>query len=294
MKRTAALLLLLLISFSYVTAEEHPICWVQYADLLPLWEPSYKSTQVEGCVQYFGYTNVDSEMVENYLETLEQQGFNCVRSEYNYALFREDCIILIREYMTNTYEIALWRSSGFRGKMISNDLIAMIHERDILCSLDISPERLFQGTGMQLFVCVRDARSDEPSLLNREFYLVGNGKCLRLDFLDLICADLDQDGTPELLTVEWGPTSGVFTLAFKVYGVQNGIPYLQTGWLDSLERGRFALIEENGKAYFEYAQQYYNKETKMTEYKHVQFFEVILQESKIVFHHNEVEDWPFH
>lgn len=293
MKRMTALLLLLLISVSCVIAEEHPVCWVQYANLLPRWGSSYTSIRVQGCVQYCWYSNVDSEMVENYLKTLEQQGFNCAGSEGDYALFCKGCIILIHEYMADTYEIALWRNSGFRGQTNGDDLTGVIHEKELLCSLDISPETLLQGTGLQLFVCVSDPKTDELSALNREFYLVGNGTYLQLDFLNLVCADLDQDGTAELLTVEWGPASGLFSLVFKVYDVQGGTPYLQTGRSESLANGRFALIEENGKAYFEYARQYYDKKTGMTGYQRPRYFEISLNGNEIVFHSDEEEDVLF-
>ncbi len=292
-KQIAVLLLVLTLFDSGVTAEERSGCWVQYANLLPNWEPYYESTQLYGRVHYLGYSNVDSEMVENYLKTMEQHDFNSIGSENNWVLFREDCIILIREYMTDAYEIAVWRKSRFHGKMTgSNDLMAMMHE-NMLCSLDISPEGLFQATGLQLFVCVRDSRSDEPSALNREFYLVGNGACLQLDFVDLACADLDQDGTPELLTVEWGPTSGIFTLVFKVYDLQNSTPYLQAVRLESLPYGRITLTVTDGKAYFEYTQQYYDQKTKTTEYKPTRFYEISLDGDEIVFRNFEGEELPF-
>ena len=292
MKRTAALLLALLMSFACATAEEHPRCWVEYASYLPPWKADCKSTRVQGCVRYFDYSNVDPAMVENYLETLQRQGFDCVRSEGDCALYREDCIILLRDYRRGTYEIELWQSSRFHGQADSDDLIAMVHDEEVLCALDVSPEGLFPGTGLQLFVCVYGSRSGETSGLSSAFYLAGGGTCLQLDFVDMVCADLDQDGTAELLTVEWGPTSGIFTLAFKVYDALSGAPHLRTGILETLDYGRFALIGENGKAYFEYERQYYDQETKTAKYEQTRFYEIGLDGEEVVFRRGGEEGLP--
>ncbi len=294
MKRTAALLLALLMSFACATAEEHPRCWVEYASYLPSWKADCKSMRLQGRVMYFDYSNVDPAMVENYLETLQQQGFDCVRSEGDCALYREGCIILLRDYRRGTYEIELWQSSRFHGQADSDDLIATVHDKKILCALDISPEGLFRGTGLQLFVCVCGSRSGETSGLSSALYLAGGRVCLQLDCVcvDMVCADLDQDGTAELVTVEWGPTSGIFTLAFKVYDSQNGAPHLRTGILETLDYGRFALIGENGKAYFEYERQYYDLETKTAKYEQTRFYEIVLDGEKIVFRRGGEEGLP--
>ncbi len=292
MKRTAALLLALLMSFACATAEEHPRCWVEYASYLPTWKADCKSMRLQGRVMYFDYSNVDPAAIENYLMTLEQQGFDCVRSEGDFALYREDCIILLREYRFGTYEIELWRSGGFCGQADSDDLIATVHDEEVLCALDISPEGLFPGAGLKLFVCVCGSRSGETSGLSSAFYLAGGGTCLQLNFVDMVCADLDQDGTAELLTVEWGPTSGLFTLVFKVYDALSGAPHLRTGFLETLDYGRFALIGENGKAYFEYERQYYDQETKTAKYEQTRFYEIGLDGEKIVFRRGGEEGLP--
>ena len=287
-KFTMLLIALLLISGFTVGAED-----LSRPAFLPDWKLKYEGSELSGCLQYFGYLNVDAEMVKDYIAAMEHDGFSFIGTDKGKALCREDCFIVIQESLYKQCELSVWRGSAFPGQMKSGELTALMNE-SALCTLDISPEGLFEGSGLQLFVCLSSALPGEAAAFHIGFCLAGEGAYLELDFDDIACADLDRDGVPELLTLDFAETSGICIILFDLYGVCDGAPYLRYMSGRFFDYGRCALAVDEGKMYLDYSRQYYDSQKRAVQYKPWQRFEISLEGEELVIHHNEgEEDWPF-
>lgn len=104
---------------------------------------------------------------------------------------------------------------------------------------DVTPPQMAERTGLRLVRCTANAQPAPVGIVSgweaeREFdLLLGPKGCVEAQGFYGACvetpvwADLDRDGTAELLYQTVGPTSGLYTLALWAYGLEDGFPVLK-------------------------------------------------------------------
>ena len=136
----------------------------------------------------------------------------------------------------------------------------MIRRRQFILR-ERTPEGLYEATGTQVFCLLLDCPPKEgivDPLYQTGTWLVGKGQAIpRIAFTgrDLACADMDDDGTEEIVLLGYGPTSGIFTETIAVYGVSDGSPWLRGRSFYWMNWGETNLVQEKGELCFSYGNQ---------------------------------------
>ncbi len=238
------------------------------------------------------YQGVKPEMLEDYVNQMQEQGFRLVRGANALLLFRGDAIF---QLLDGTEEERLLSVQVYAAapdaqpidlEALSAKLRAAPDDRlgcflslssdydpsnaapsepaELICALTVSSAEVRSQTGLDRCVCVRT--SPEEGFEIREALVSERGAAWMLTYLgptglDPVCADLDGDGSGEYAFWGFGPTSGLFTVALWAYGVEEGLPVVRANTILNLSYGNVWLEAENGGVTFCCAKRVYDAKT---------------------------------
>lgn len=170
------------------------------------------------------YTGVTETKMENYYNTLKQEGFSLKKMKYDSFLYREDCAVFISYNPASDTQTASLRYYVQR-QNISGDELTQKQAKSIIGGsneydpIDITPENLFKKTGGQIFmqpvysydVLKGDLCFEDNEHYYSYIYFVTPSCATLMSMTSIALADVDGDGTDELWMIGYGPTSGLFT-----------------------------------------------------------------------------------
>ena len=236
--------------------------------LFPLWEENIVDTYSTGFQHIANYRGITPDMVTGYIASQQDKGFQLLSHEknpYEMALYRTDCFITISDNSASYGEcrvcITCARESAYT--LTGEDEQAFQQTfSELCCAVDISPDGLYDSSGMRLYSCLFKKINPTtgyglPNPFVEQFFLFGNGMAYRMDSYSLAWADLDRDGQIEIVSLFYGPTSGVFTERIEIYSVKDCIPYIRAAGIFNMEYGKTGLIRKDGSVYYRYARQNY-------------------------------------
>lgn len=203
----------------------------------------------------YGFKDVAPEMMNDYIEKLKGQGFESIAGEYAKMLYRDDAWIEIADN-TEAYKSAAISVTVRSSEGLSTDEAAAVIGTGGMskapCALiDVTPEGLFGETGITIFKALFDEPPyegvDDP-LFTVKTFIIGGGKAYEASgLIDIARADIDSDGAIEAIVLEFGPTSGLFSLVLRVFGIENGEAAIKADSMYILKHGSFALSVVGGK-----------------------------------------------
>ena len=216
------------------------------------WLPDWQRT--EGG---YGFKDVASETMNDYIEKLKREGFGFVGGKWAKMLYRDDAWIEIADN-TEAYKSAAISVTVRSSEGLSTDEAAAVIGTGGMskapCALiDVTTEGLFGETGITIFKALFDEPPyegvDDP-LFTVKTFIIGGGKAYEASgLIDIARADIDSDGAVEAIVLECGPTSGVFSLVLRVFGIKNGEAAIKADSMYILKHGSFALSVVDGKPY---------------------------------------------
>ncbi|MBQ9373939.1 MAG: hypothetical protein IJU06_03945 [Oscillospiraceae bacterium] len=224
---------------------------------------------------------VTTEQLEDYVNQMQEQGFEVLREEKTVLLYRSDAILRLvygmwedRSLTVEAYAAAPdaqpidLQELSWKLEAAPDDCLGAIltltsdydpsnaspsEPAELICALTVSSAEVRSQTGLDRCVCVRT--SPEEGFEIREALVSERGAAWMLTYLgptglDPVCADLDGDGSVEYAFWGSGPTSGLFTVALWAYGVEEGLPVVRANTILNLSHGNVWLEEENGAVCF--------------------------------------------
>lgn len=145
------------------------------------------------------------------------------------------------------------------------ELQSMLSDVKLETVEDVTPPDMLEQTGMRLLHCARQLEQQDETIVvysetdTPEFeLLLGPSGCVPLRTFysyaeDPLWADLDGDGTAELVYQTPGPTSGLYTEAFWAYGLEDGFPVLKAFTILKLNWSNVHLEQDDNRVVFVYA-----------------------------------------
>ena len=206
------------------------------------------------------YQNVAARKMNAYCKQMEQNGFSVVRHDYVTYFYSDTCWIRISHaldfkdgsaslsYCTRTSEIPKNAITAEKAKpIIGTDCPYPL--------IDVTPAGVYEATGGRIFR-VPPSGSGQMSAEEykdfvsipwderpRSLYLVTEEYAIPMGMPCVAYADVDGNGEREIWTLDYGPTSGLFTFELSAY--ENGErKYSEIYYAD---HGALNFCEKNGK-----------------------------------------------
>ncbi len=196
-------------------------------DLLPGFTPSDISLD-----RFLKYEPVTTAQLDEYIQRLERQGFSCRREMYDISLWREDAFISITNNTVNfqDFSVRIFRQSKAENGLSANEAKAIINDDRVSILIEQTPDGFYEKTGAQLFLAPMDRSVDKvPDYpenwgMVTKYYLVTEGDSVYIDryYMRSLAADIDRDGTTEIIWIGNGFTHGVFSFSLWVCAVEDG------------------------------------------------------------------------
>lgn len=178
------------------------------------------------------YEPVTTAQLDEYIKNLEGQGFTCRREMYNICLWREDAFISISNNTVDfqDFSVRIFRQSKTENGLSADEAKAVIHDDRVSILIEQTPEGFYEKTGAQLFLAPMDRSVDGVNKhpanqgMVTKYYLVTERDSVYIDRYRMtpLAADIDHDGTTEIIWIGNGFTSGVFSFSLWVYRVEDG------------------------------------------------------------------------
>lgn len=178
------------------------------------------------------YEPVTTAQLDEYVQSLEDQGFSCRREMYDISLWREDAFISIANNTVDyqDFSVRIFRQSKTKNGLSAEDAMAVINDDRVSILIEQSPEGFYEKTGAQLFLAPMDRSVDGVNDLPAnqgmvtKYYLVTAQDSEYIDRYSMtpLAADIDGDGNIEIIWVGNGFTSGVFSFSLWAYYVDDG------------------------------------------------------------------------
>ena len=206
------------------------------------------------------YQNVTVRKMNTYCKKMEQNGFSVVRHDYVTYFYSDTCWIRISQtldfkdgsaslsYRTRTSEIPENAITAEKAKqIIGTDCPYPL--------IDVTPAGVYEATGGRIFD-VPPSGSGQMSAEEykeyvsipwderpRSLYFATEEYAVPMGMTCLAYADVDANGVREIWTLDYGPTSGLFTFELSAY--ENGErKYSEIYYAD---HGALNFCEKNGK-----------------------------------------------
>ncbi len=179
------------------------------------------------------YESVTTEQLDEYVRHLEEKGFTCRREQYDISLWREDTFISISNNTVaySEFSVKIYRQRKTENGLSADEAKAIINDDRVGILIEQSPDGFYEKTGAQFFLAPMDRSVDNvpDNLGNRgmvvKYYLVTPKDSLFINDINVapVAADMDHDGTNEIVWIGNGFTSGRFTFSLCAYDVQDGM-----------------------------------------------------------------------
>ena len=206
------------------------------------------------------YQNVTVRNMNTYCKKMEQNGFSVVRHDYVTYFYSDTCWIRISHtldfkdgsaslsYCTRTSEIPENAITAEKAKqIIGTDCPYPL--------IDVTPAGVYEATGGRIFQVPPGGSGQMSAEEYREFvsipwderprslYFATEEYAVPMGMTCLAYADVDGNGVREIWTLDYGPTSGLFTFELSAY--ENGErKYSEIYYAD---HGALNFCEKNGK-----------------------------------------------
>lgn len=120
--------------------------------------------------------------------------------------------------------------------------------------IEITPEGLYEGTGLVVFRVLYDERAEEGTLFTTRTFIVGAGKAFEVRYFDIAAGDIDGDGEADAVFLCPGPLSGFYSIIFEAFGIKNG--ELERIGISgySLVFGQSGLSAHDGRVFYTHAE----------------------------------------
>lgn len=224
--------------------------------LLPDWELARSGA-------WNHYNSVTGEMLDAYVDACREKGFSVIGSDESgeTTMIRDDVWIVIEKTLEsdaeadppiyNCTELTLIRRPKAAKSGISDgramELIGLCLEEDEtpVAVIERSTAGAAEDVGLKLFACVVTKNGGPEHCIAS--FLAGENGALPVEdnyghgLLGLLAADVDGDGSDELLTRSYGPTSGVYTEVISAVGVSDGVPYIKASNIFTMEYGEISF-----------------------------------------------------
>lgn len=217
------------------------------------WLPDWQRTE-DG----YAFKDVAPEMMNDYIEKLKGEGFELIGGEYAKLLYRGDVWIEISDNTVSYKSASVSATARSTSEGMSTDEAASVIGTGGMskapCALiEITPKGLFGETGLMVFKALFDEPPYEGVLdpiFTVKTFIIGGGKAYEASgLIDIARADIDSDGTVEAIVLEYGPTSGLCSLVFNVFGLEDGNAINEAMSMYVLNHGSFALNVIDGKPF---------------------------------------------
>lgn len=202
------------------------------------------------------YQNVRAEALAAYVKQMEAKGLTH-RHVGGCELFHTDTLILT--LTPNGTEPGAYLAAWQTGRAVADlDNVQGMTERKLLCAVDQTAEGITHKTDLRLLLCAEAVAGENAATSDAAEggcvltpMLVGPCDCLPLPFYPAgvqsqLWADVDGDGAPELMVQTPGPTSGLYTVSFRAYGMEEGMPALKATATVGLDWGKDDRLEAQG------------------------------------------------
>ncbi|MBO4356046.1 MAG: hypothetical protein J5850_04250 [Clostridia bacterium] len=191
--------------------------------------------------EIYSFENITLNDYNEYLSKLEGEGFTVTKTKYGAFLFRDDCMMSF-SYQSNVLHFMWFQKSEYAPEngLTSSDVAERMYPEKsmsdaVFYPIDITPEGFFDRTGGQIFAVPKysydeyAAQGSEELILedNEHYslyaYYINGEVCIPLDYFKIASFDIDKDGDEEILALERGYTSGLFSFGLAV--ISDGIVY---------------------------------------------------------------------
>ena len=209
------------------------------------------------------YENVTPQMLDDYIDTMVADGFECKRDMYNALLYKQGVMIQITDSTksSNKCNITVYISTktSSNSALTEVEALSVIDDENVFFLLDQSPEGFYEATGAQYFFTPIHSFN---YLIHEETYIPENSyyytsKCLVAEngcvFVDnsisapIVC-DLNNDKVTDIIFLGYGPTSGVFTITLAMYNIIEGVPVLDSSNIYQISHGEIDIgLNDSGK-----------------------------------------------
>ncbi len=182
------------------------------------------------------YQNVAPWQMQAYTDELKAEGFALEANDYQSLYFKDDVLIEIHDSVASNQQcsvkVSLAQRVADESVLTCEDFQRELNEPGIFYVLEQTPPGFYKETGGRIFlVATKYAWASGSAPTYSTFYsIVTPNKMLPLNahnnIAPPVCFDLDGDGSTEILTLGYGPTSGLFTFTLRAYAIVEGTPVL--------------------------------------------------------------------
>ena len=204
------------------------------------------------------YENVTDNMLEDYLDSSRERGCTVLGevggSGMIYVIDKGECVEISASSEEGFAEMRVIRtsrkSSGGISEERAKELASLCLEKDeeLAALIDLTPAELSAKAGLSYFEGLITRGGSNYRI---GFFVGENGALtLRHSMLTdrLLVIDADGDGSCDVLTMTFGPSSGIHTEELFLIGAAEGVPYLKTSGIFSMEHGQAGLSVKDGVA----------------------------------------------
>lgn len=232
------------------------------------------------------YENVTPQMLDDYIDTMVADGFECKRDMYNALLYKQGVMIQVTDNTksSNKCNVIVYTSMKTSSDLALTEAeaLSVIDDENVFFLLEQSPVGFYEATGAQYFFTPIHSFNyltyEETHIPENSYYctskcLVSEKGCVFVDnsiSAPIVC-DLNNDKVTDIIFLGYGPTSGVFTITLAMYNIIEGVPILDSSNIYQLSHGEIDIgLNDSGKpvlfycpneseVFFEYEIGYDNK-----------------------------------
>ncbi|MBQ8573076.1 MAG: membrane lipoprotein lipid attachment site-containing protein [Ruminococcus sp.] len=213
------------------------------------------------------YMNVTSDMLDDYINFMVADGFECKRNMYDILLYKEDVMIQITD---NTNSINGCSVTGYtavnfesEGALTGAETLNIIDDEAVFYLLERTPDGFFEATGAQYFFApVHRFEYDEniskipenTGYINAKIIVSEKGSVYINNAISSpkVC-DINEDGITDIIVLGYGPTSGIFTITISVINIIDGVPVVKCSGIFTIEHGNVdVFLNDTGKPMLAY------------------------------------------
>ncbi len=206
------------------------------------------------------YQNVTVRKMNTYCKKMEQNGFSVVRHDYVTYFYSDTCWIRI-SHALDFKDGSASLSYCTRTREIPENAITAEKAKQIIGTdcpyplIDVTPAGVYEATGGRIFQVPPGGSGQMSAEEYQEFvsipwderprslYFATEEYAVPMGMTSLAYADVDGNGVREIWTLDYGPTSGLFTFELSAY--ENGErKYSEIYYAD---HGALNFCEKNGK-----------------------------------------------
>ncbi|NCA92838.1 hypothetical protein EOM82_06265 [bacterium] len=198
--------------------------YYRFGDGFPFKKPPFTLASCDN--DWYKYVNVNHSQLQDYINSLVQEGYQLEGTGRNYLLYKDDIFINISDWTENDGRFSMCFYEGIKhreGTLTKEQAKSLINNDEIGYLIEWFIPGLYEKTGAQVFISSFE-KGDERSgyHFNNVIFLVTSeeARSLNWGYNEYSVTDLDGDGKYELLYLMYGFTSGLFTFTTAAYSFE--------------------------------------------------------------------------